>query len=99
MSLIKFYSDFPIKLENDHVISKTQAMVGIITEGVDGRVLNFKFENRNDYTLLASIGKSLLAIEKIITGGILVFFPSYSLLTKTIKLWKDSKVNCILSFI
>jgi Rad3-related DNA helicase len=80
-------------LENDHVITKTQAMVGIVTEGVDGTVFNFKYENRNNYNLLGSVGKSLLALDKMISGGILVFFPSYSLLSKTVKLWKDSKVS------
>jgi len=35
---------FNVRLENDHVIDRSQVMLGIITNGCDGRELNFGFK-------------------------------------------------------
>ena len=70
-------------------------MVGVVMRGVNGNAFNFQFSNRSNYDMLDDIGKSLLKLEKSISGGILVFFPSYNLLEKTIKHWKNSEVSLI----
>ncbi len=38
--------DFPVQLENPHIIKSNQVFVGVITSGPDGTPLNSSFQNR-----------------------------------------------------
>eukprot|EP00347_Sterkiella_histriomuscorum_P016981 403351116 len=85
---------FPIKLENDHVIDKdSQVMVSILTHDIDNKQIQFSFEKREDLNFYLVFARTLARIfAKVHQGGILVFLPSYTVLKKLHKVWRDNKL-------
>ena len=56
----EFYTSFPIKVINDHVINKKeQVMVGILPKDHVGNQLNFSYRNRDDSAFLISFARCL----------------------------------------
>lgn len=45
-SYLQLYSDFPVRLENSHVIGKNQIWVGVLGKCADGSVMSSSFKNR-----------------------------------------------------
>ncbi|KAL3173765.1 hypothetical protein MRX96_041568 [Rhipicephalus microplus] len=60
---------FPVQLENPHVIKEEQIYVSVLSNGYDGQVLNCTYENRNNPAYLASLGRTLCNLCRIIPGG------------------------------
>lgn len=81
-------TDFPIRLENPHVIDKKQVWVGVVPKGPAGAVLNSSYKMRSDDRYLTDLGNSIVNFSKIIPDGMLVFFPSYSVMSQCIAAWK-----------
>ena len=44
--LFLFFSPFPVRLENPHVIEQHQMLVGVVTKAPDGATLNSSYETR-----------------------------------------------------
>ena len=81
---------FPIQLENKHIISKEQILFSIISSSNlnnQSITYNFDYNHRFDDNIINQLGKSLLALSKIIPGGILIFFSSYSYMMNCYQLW------------
>ena len=53
------FRDFPIQLENPHVIDKHQMVVGVITKGPDGTVLNSSYQTRFNRDYVLSLGNAI----------------------------------------
>ncbi|XP_026553539.1 regulator of telomere elongation helicase 1 [Pseudonaja textilis] len=79
---------FPVSLENPHVIDEHQICVGIITKGPDGALLSSTYEKRFTEECLSSVGKTVVNLVRIIPNGLLVFFPSYPVMDKSLEYWK-----------
>ncbi|KAM8774836.1 regulator of telomere elongation helicase 1 [Rhynchonycteris naso] len=79
---------FPVCLENPHVIDKHQIWVGIIPKGPDGAQLSSAFDKRFSEECLSSLGKALGNIARVVPHGLLVFFPSYPVLEKSLEFWR-----------
>ncbi|XP_026543846.1 regulator of telomere elongation helicase 1 [Notechis scutatus] len=79
---------FPVHLENPHVIDEHQICVGIITKGPDGALLSSTYERRFTEECLSSVGKTVVNLVRIIPNGLLVFFPSYPVMDKSLEYWK-----------
>lgn len=82
--------NFPIRLENPHVVSKDQICVMVAQTGPTGTKLNSSYTNRASESYLREIGGTLLNLSKIVPDGLLVFFPSYTLMDQCVELWKKS---------
>ena len=82
---------FPIKLENGHIILKSQLLFSVVSRGVDNIQLNMEYSNRNNIKMIKDCGQRVLQIISEVKGGVLVFFPSYDLKTKLIDCWKNTK--------
>ncbi|XP_010212249.1 PREDICTED: regulator of telomere elongation helicase 1 isoform X2 [Tinamus guttatus] len=80
---------FPICLENPHVIDKHQLWVGIIPKGPDGTVLTSTFEKRFSEEYLSSLGKTIGNLVRVVPHGLLVFFPSYPVMDKSLEYWRE----------
>ncbi|XP_018090505.1 regulator of telomere elongation helicase 1 isoform X3 [Xenopus laevis] len=80
---------FPVSLENPHVIDKHQIWVGIVPRGPDGSQLSSSFDRRFTEEYLSSLGKTIGNIARVVPHGLLVFFPSYPVLDKSIEFWKE----------
>uniref|UniRef100_A0A8C0G6X5 Regulator of telomere elongation helicase 1 n=1 Tax=Chelonoidis abingdonii TaxID=106734 RepID=A0A8C0G6X5_CHEAB len=88
---------FPVCLENPHVIDKHQIWVGIIPKGPDGGLLSSTYEKRFSVECLSSLGKTIGNLVRIIPHGLLVFFPSYPVMDKSLEYWRAERLqplNC-----
>jgi Rad3-related DNA helicase len=73
--------EFPIKIQNNHVIAPDRVLPRIISKA--GQIeLKLNYERRDNIQMIIDFGQLLLDMAERIMGGILVFFPSYDLLEK-----------------
>lgn len=79
--------DFPVQLENDHVIQPDQIFVRVVGKGVSGKELSSKFGRRDNPEYISELGSTLASLCRNIPGGVLVFFPSYSAMEGAVSKW------------
>nr|CCA14540.1 conserved hypothetical protein [Albugo laibachii Nc14] len=82
--------EFPIQLENKHVIDASQAWVGVLSKGVTGKRLNSSYNYRSTPEYLSELGNTIVNFVRATPNGILVFFPSYTILEDSISFWQKS---------
>ncbi|XP_029467005.1 LOW QUALITY PROTEIN: regulator of telomere elongation helicase 1 [Rhinatrema bivittatum] len=85
---------FPVSLENPHVIDKHQIWVGIVPKGPDGVLLSSAYEKRFTVEYMSSLGKTIGNICRVVPHGLLVFFPSYPVMDKSLEHWRDHGFSC-----
>ncbi|XP_034733746.1 regulator of telomere elongation helicase 1 [Etheostoma cragini] len=79
---------FPVSLENSHVIERDQIFVGVIDRGPDGVHLSSAFDRRFLPENMASLGSTVANLSRVVPDGLLVFFPSFPLMEKTLDFWR-----------
>uniref|UniRef100_A0A8C1QFP4 Regulator of telomere elongation helicase 1 n=1 Tax=Cyprinus carpio TaxID=7962 RepID=A0A8C1QFP4_CYPCA len=79
---------FPVSLENPHVIQRDQIFVSIIEKGPDGVQLSTAFDRRFVPENMSSMGNTLVNLVRVVPHGLLVFFPSYPAMDKTLEFWR-----------
>jgi regulator of telomere elongation helicase 1 len=79
---------FAVRLENAHVIAPDQVFAAVLARGATGRALNSSFEHRDSPEYLAELGLTIANISRIVPDGLLVFFPSYSMMNKATEFWQ-----------
>ncbi|XP_016312364.1 regulator of telomere elongation helicase 1-like [Sinocyclocheilus anshuiensis] len=79
---------FPVSLENPHVIQRDQIFVSIIEKGPDGVQLSTAFDRRFVPENMSSMGNTLVNLVRVVPHGLLVFFPSYPVMDKTLEFWR-----------
>ncbi|KAM4570874.1 regulator of telomere elongation helicase 1 isoform 2-T2 [Fundulus diaphanus] len=79
---------FPVLLENGHVIDRDQIFVSVIDRGPDGVQLSSAFDRRFDPHNMASLGNTVANFSRVVPHGLLVFFPSFPLMEKTLEFWR-----------
>lgn len=79
---------FRVRLENPHVISPSQVLIGVVAKGVTGRPLNSSFNNRDTLEYKRELGATLVNCLRYIPDGVLVFFPSYVAMTSAVTFWQ-----------
>ncbi|KAM9296534.1 regulator of telomere elongation helicase 1 [Gastrophryne carolinensis] len=84
---------FPVSLENPHVIEKHQIWVGVVPQGPDGAKLSSAFDRRFSVDYLSSLGMTIGNIARVVPHGLLVFFPSYPVMDKSIEFWKENGLS------
>lgn len=77
-----------VRLENPHIVKESQVFVKVISHGPDGQLLNSNFENRNNPNYIMSLGRTILSFTRVVPDGLLVFFPSYPILSKCQEVWQ-----------
>ncbi|KAJ0985594.1 hypothetical protein J5N97_003950 [Dioscorea zingiberensis] len=81
--------DFPVRLENPHVISPSQIWVGVVPSGPSGCTFNSSYRNRGSLDYKQELGNAIVNFARIVPDGLLVFFPSYYLMDQCIDCWKN----------
>ncbi|XP_057218677.1 regulator of telomere elongation helicase 1 isoform X2 [Triplophysa rosa] len=79
---------FPVSLENPHVIQRDQIFVSIIDKGPDGVQLSTAFDRRFVPANMSSMGNTVVNLSRVVPHGLLVFFPSYPVMDKTMEFWR-----------
>ncbi|XP_059642020.1 regulator of telomere elongation helicase 1 homolog [Cornus florida] len=85
----EFKLEFPVRLENPHVISANQIWAGVVPAGPSGFSFNSSYRNRDTLEYKLELGNAIVNFARIIPDGLLVFFPSYYLLDQCIGCWKN----------
>lgn len=78
---------FPIKLENPHVVPAENVWVGVLGKSPSGCALNSSLKTRENPEYLTGLGQVLINVSRIVPAGVLVFFPSYSVLVACVETW------------
>ncbi|KAJ8637753.1 hypothetical protein MRB53_012020 [Persea americana] len=81
--------EFPVRLENPHVISSNQVWVGVVPTGPSGCSFNSSYRNRDSHEYKQELGNAVVNFARIVPDGLLVFFPSYYLMDQCIDSWKN----------
>ncbi|KAK9100891.1 hypothetical protein Scep_024321 [Stephania cephalantha] len=81
--------EFPVRLENPHVISSNQVWAGVLATGPSGSPFNSSYRNRDSLEYKQELGNAIANFARIVPDGLLVFFPSYYLLDQCIGCWKN----------
>lgn len=84
-------TDFPVRLENPHVIDSSQVWVGVVSKGPQGTALNSSYRTRRDESYIQDLGNSIVNFARMIPDGLLVFFPSYTVMRSCIEAWKATR--------
>ena len=82
---------FNLRLENPHVIDRSQVWVGVVSSGPSGHQLNSSYQTRDTYGYKEDLGNAIVNFARIIPDGVLVFFPSYAVLKNCIEFWKSPR--------
>lgn len=81
-----------ITLENTHVIKSEQVFVSVITAGPDNETLICNYNNRTNMKYIISLGITINNIVRVSPGGVLIFFPSYPILTAFQDVWQSKGI-------
>ncbi|KAI0657701.1 DNA repair helicase [Cubamyces menziesii] len=73
-----------------HIIPASNLQTLVLKKGPRGGELQFKYQQRNDESLMAELGQILLNFTNIVPGGMVVFVPSYAFLHMVTKQWQTS---------
>ncbi|XP_067904325.1 regulator of telomere elongation helicase 1 isoform X2 [Heterodontus francisci] len=84
---------FPVSLENPHVIDKHQIWIGIVPKGPDGVQLSSAYNQRFSPEYMSSLGKTMVNLSRVVPNGLLVFFPSYPVMDKSLEFWKEQGIS------
>ncbi|KAL5971959.1 hypothetical protein TSMEX_000350 [Taenia solium] len=94
--------DFPVRLEAGHVVPRQRVLASCVARGPRGVRLCATFEHQNAFVFQDEVGHLLFEACQRVPGGVLCFFPSYSLLDKMIARWESTglmgklaKVKCV----
>uniref|UniRef100_UPI00398E9560 regulator of telomere elongation helicase 1 isoform X2 n=1 Tax=Pristiophorus japonicus TaxID=55135 RepID=UPI00398E9560 len=83
---------FRVSLENPHVIDKHQIWIGIVPKGPDGTQLSSAYNTRFSPEYMSSLGKTMINLSRVVPNGLLVFFPSYPVMNKSLEFWKEQGI-------
>lgn len=87
----------PMLFSCDHVVDKSNVLPLAIAKGPSGKTFDFTSKNlklcEND--LLDDLGRCVLNLSKVCvkTGGVIVFFPSFSLMDRCFQRWQSNSNN------
>ncbi|KAM5135033.1 regulator of telomere elongation helicase 1 [Mantella aurantiaca] len=84
---------FQVSLENPHVIEKHQIWVGVVPHGPDGAKLSSAYDRRFSTDYLSSLGMTIGNIARVVPHGLLIFFPSYPVMDKSLEFWKENGLS------
>jgi chromosome transmission fidelity protein 1 len=73
-----------------HIIPPSHINATILTHGPSGSPLNFRYSTRNSSTILSDLLSVIKEITRVISYGVVIFFPSYSYLDFVLQHWRSS---------
>ena len=62
-------------------------MIEAVTRDLDVEMLVFNYANKDNERMFFKLGQMILLSQKLVTGGVLVFFPSYEMVSKARNIW------------
>ncbi|KAJ2837367.1 ATP-dependent DNA helicase chl1 [Coemansia erecta] len=75
-----------------HVVSPSHICSLVIESGPTNTPLKFAFQDQQNTLRIRECGQALAALCNVIPGGVVVFFPSYALLSKMLSVWRENGI-------
>ncbi|KAJ2658682.1 ATP-dependent DNA helicase chl1 [Coemansia sp. RSA 1200] len=75
-----------------HVVAPSHVCAQVVSAGPTGAQLKFALQDQSDGAKLREAGGALAALCNVVPGGVVVFFPSYSLLRKMHAEWSAAGI-------
>lgn len=91
--------NFPITLQNPHIIGDHQVFVSVLPCARNKVRLESTYKSRNDLNVVQGLGASLIDIARCSPNGMLVFFPSYGAMNSYLKAWQDMNIMTQLNIV
>ena len=66
-----------------------QVWVGVMPTGPNGRALNSSYRSRETCEYKLELGLAIFNLARVVPDGMLVFFPSYTVLSACIEAWQS----------
>ncbi|MES1911677.1 MAG: hypothetical protein MHM6MM_004075 [Cercozoa sp. M6MM] len=86
--------EFEVQLENGHVVDAAkQVRVLVCPTGPGNRRLSSRRVTRQDNATLRDLGNAITQLSHTVPDGMLVFFPSYSMLQQCVSLWDSAGIT------
>eukprot|EP00871_Galdieria_phlegrea_P002930 jgi/Galph1/3638/GphlegSOOS_G2297.1 len=76
----------------DHVIPENHILPLVVVKGPTGQSFDFRYQSRGSDELVDELGRLFINVCRIVKGGIVVFFSSYSYLEYVLKHLKSTGV-------
>lgn len=87
---------FPCKLEAPHIIDHRSLYVSVLSTGTTSSgntvELTSSYKNADSANYHDALGNAIVKLCETVPDGIIVFFPSYSLIHRVIDRWKVTKL-------
>mgnify|MGYP005990797409 CR=1 FL=1 len=62
----------------------------VVTKGADQTILSSRFESRDDPSVTTNYADLVISMAAVVPDGMVVFFPSYSYMERTVMQWHES---------
>ena len=72
--------------------ARTRCGSACVSRGPDGTPLSSSYQNRSNERYLTSLGQTIANLGRLVPDGLLVFFPSYSMLRACHEAWQMNGV-------
>jgi regulator of telomere elongation helicase 1 len=69
-----------------------QIWIGCVPVGPSGKTLNSSFRSRDTAEYKSELGNAIVNFARIVPDGVLVFFPSYTVMHACVEAWKATNV-------
>lgn len=81
---------FGVQITNPHIIGDKQLFATVVKTGPGDVALSSSYRNRSDLNYLKSLGELIVQVFSVVPKGVLVFFPSYSVMEMCTKEWQSN---------
>ena len=88
----EFNLPFPIRLENEHIISASQLLLVTLTHGPASQPLLSSYTNRSNREYMLDLGNAIVNFVRMVPDGVLVFFPSYGVMDAMVGCWETGGI-------
>ncbi|XP_047999138.1 Fanconi anemia group J protein homolog isoform X4 [Leguminivora glycinivorella] len=83
-------TEFPLQVSPNHVIPPDRVWIGSLSTCPNGRRLECNSRGTDQPDIQDGLGQAILWVSQVTPSGVLCFLPSYALINKLVKRWRET---------
>ncbi|XP_061722713.1 Fanconi anemia group J protein homolog isoform X2 [Cydia pomonella] len=83
-------TEFPLQVSPNHVIPPDRVWIGSLSTCPNGRRLECNSRGTDQPDIQDGLGQAILYVSQVTPSGVLCFLPSYALINKLVKRWRET---------
>ncbi|XP_063628712.1 Fanconi anemia group J protein homolog isoform X1 [Cydia splendana] len=83
-------TEFPLQVSPNHVIPPDRVWIGSLSTCPNGRRLECNSRGTDQPDIQDGLGQAILWVTQVTPSGVLCFLPSYALINKLVKRWRET---------